>query len=658
MVGVIALVVGMVGAPGPSQATASPPQVSSVRNDATPSPSGEAYYQFLLGRQLEGEGDIDGAVQAYRRAAAADPLGAEIRAELAGLYARQNRGEDAISAAEEALRLDPDNVEAHAVLGGVYAARVHADRESAMGGIAYDAAARAIEHYEKARSSRRYDVGLQLTLGRLYMGRSQFRQAIDVLVEVVAREPGVNEAAWLLAQAYEGAGRRQDAIATLEDAVASEPRFYRALVSLGELYERERRWADAAGAYGRAADQSPRTIDLRVRQASALLSGGQPARARDVLLPVAAANPTDASVLYVLAEAHREAKDLDAAEAAARRLLALEPGSLRGAYALAMVFDERHDSRGVVAALQPAVEQGLRREPQSPQLSPVLVRLGYAYQELGEYDEAIKAFERAQALSPDPPSLDPFVAQAYVAAGRHERALAFIQQARQKRPGDARLVRLEAEALRESGKVDAAIELLLENRTRFTDDADVQLALGAVLAEGGRADEAVEVFDEVDRRFPGRVDVPFQRGAALERAKRYAAAEAAFRDALGRDPLHAPTLNYFGYMLADRGERLDEAVSLVERALEIDPGNPSYLDSLGWAWYQKGDYERAKQYLVPAAERLPRNSVVQDHLGDLLMKLGDRAGAVTAWERALVGDGESVDPEIVRGKISEGRRVP
>jgi tetratricopeptide (TPR) repeat protein len=352
-------------------------------------------------------------------------------------------------------------------------------------------------------------------------------------------------------------------------------------------------------------------------------------------------------------------RDLDAAERTARELMALEPKGVRGPYALALVLDDRHDSRGVIAALEPVVRQHQSGEPAArSQISPLLVRLGYAYQELGQMDKAVATFERARTVAADPSALDPFVAQAYIAAGQYERALALLQKGRKEEPDDPRLLRLEADALQRSGRTDEAITLLSDHEAKFADDVEVQLAYGSLLAEGGRIDRATRLFDDLDRRFPGRAEIAFQRGAAMEHAKRYAEAEAAFRQALERDPLHAPTLNYFGYMLAERGERLDEAVELVERALKVDPANPSYLDSLGWAYYRKGEYGRAKEYLTRAADRLPRNSVVQDHLGDVLSKLGDRPAAVAAWERALAGDGESIDAGTIRKKISEGRRAP
>ena len=109
-------------------------------------------------------------------------------------------------------------------------------------------------------------------------------------------------------------------------------------------------------------------------------------------------------------------------------------------------------------------------------------------------------------------------------------------------------------------------------------------------------------------------------------------------------------------MLADRGERLDESVELIERAIERDPHNGSYLDSLGWAYYKLDRLDLAEPPLRAASDQLQRNSVVQDHLGDLLNRLERYAEAIDAWQRALEGDGEEIDRALIERKISDAQR--
>jgi tetratricopeptide (TPR) repeat protein len=128
---------------------------------------------------------------------------------------------------------------------------------------------------------------------------------------------------------------------------------------------------------------------------------------------------------------------------------------------------------------------------------------------------------------------------------------------------------------------------------------------------------------------------------------------------IAEDPLDAGALNYLGYMLVERGPsaNLDEAVSLIQRALKVDPDNPSFLDSLGWAYVQQGKLDLADPALSTAAERLPSNSVIQEHLGDLRQKQNRRADAIAAWQKALVGDGDSIDRSKIQKKIDAARKT-
>ena len=112
---------------------------------------------------------------------------------------------------------------------------------------------------------------------------------------------------------------------------------------------------------------------------------------------------------------------------------------------------------------------------------------------------------------------------------------------------------------------------------------------------------------------------------------------------IASDPLDSIALNSLGYMLAERRDRLDEAVTLLQRALKVEPDNPSYLDSLGWAYFQQGRVDLADAPLTEAAEKLTTSSVVQDHLGDLRFRQQRYSDAAQAWQRALDGDGQSID---------------
>ena len=160
---------------------------------------------------------------------------------------------------------------------------------------------------------------------------------------------------------------------------------------------------------------------------------------------------------------------------------------------------------------------------------------------------------------------------------------------------------------------------------------------------------SVPLLEKVVSRQPDSLQGLFWLGAALERTGEWAGAEVRFRQVLELEPDFAPALNYLGYMWADNGENLREALELVLRAVSLEPENGAYVDSLGWTYYRLGRYEEARGHLERAAELVPDDAVIYEHLGDLSVAVGDPAGARELYEQAVRLDGENKDK--VRQKL-------
>ena len=574
---------------------------------------------------------------------------------------RQGRLQEARATAEGALKIDSHNVDAHRVLGGIYASIAEPEEGSGGAGAGSEAAARqAIGELEQAQHAdgTDRDAGLDLTLARMYLQVDEPQKAAEVLRRVIEYEPGAGETYLLLARAETALGHPERAVGALEEASQSNPRL---MMPLAGLYENQHKWREAARVYERLSAFAPANTDVKTRWATALLQEGNTesaTRARDLLQQVTAATPTDARPLYLLATAERQLHHYSAAETAARRLVALDPHGSTGPFALAQVYEAQHLYGKAADVLQPAVARlDSAGDTGSPggDLLTLLAHLGYAQLQAGRGDAAVDTFKRARELSHDRHGFETSLIQAYLGAKKYDQAASLAHAASLRQPDEPQFAQLEARALDQAGRKDRAVVVLRDSATANPDDVGAQLALVQMLEDAGRTSESDQTLDRVASKFPSDVRVAFERGALLEQRKDFVAAEAAFRDALDKDPNHAPSLNYLGYMLAERGERLDEAVSLVERALKIDPDNSSYLDSLGWAYMQQKRYDDAEPLLRKAAAELPTNSVVQDHLGDLLWATGRRQDAVAAWRRALDGDREDLDVKLVEKKIQKAK---
>jgi tetratricopeptide (TPR) repeat protein len=172
----------------------------------------DAYFYFLQGRTLEGNGDVSGALAAYKRAAELEPRSSTIHAEIAGLYARAGKANESIGEAETALTLDKNDREAHRILGLVQSAVAEQQRP---GPQQTQLMTTAIGHLEQALVGTR-DPGAELTLGRLDVRTNRLDKAIPVLRNFLLDNPNYPEGVMLLAEAYERTGDYKSVVSVLE----------------------------------------------------------------------------------------------------------------------------------------------------------------------------------------------------------------------------------------------------------------------------------------------------------------------------------------------------------------------------------------------------------------------------------------------------------
>lgn len=147
----------------------------------------------------------------------------------------------------------------------------------------------------------------------------------------------------------------------------------------------------------------------------------------------------------------------------------------------------------------------------------------------------------------------------------------------------------------------------------------------------------------------------FWHGSAAERAGQTDLAATQFLRSLELEPEYAEAMNYLAYMWAEKGQRLDEALTWSQKSLELEPDSPAFLDTLGWIYYMRGDYERALKQIQKAANLLPEDPTIVEHLGDIMSKQGKADRAVLYWERAFLLD--PANDELARRLESLGRNV-
>jgi tetratricopeptide (TPR) repeat protein len=619
-------------------------------------PKAQALFEFLMARRMEASGDTAGALAALERARTLDPGSAELSAEIAGYYSRQNRSAEAIIAAQEALKLDKTNVEAHHVLAMIYSAWADGAERPPAGQTQASARDAAIEHLSAIQGTplMATNPNLQMTLGRLHLRSGKAAVAVPILEKVAQQVPWAAEPLILLYEAQATLGRLDEAGETLLAAAQINPRYWQ---TLGQFHERRDNWEDAAAAYAEALAASPKpNRDVQIRYAAALINiEGGAGKAREFLNEMLKTSPNDTRVLYLLSMAEREDGDSTAAEATARRILAIDPTSVTGLRALVSVFFDRFDYTQVAAVVAPLVKDPSRAKGRELEGAAVLVQGGISHQQLAQWDEAIAAFTAAKSLTPRDSEIDAYLVQANLTARRFERAESLAREALARDPNQPRLVRLRAQALLKAGNSADANKLLEDNVAKQPENREYVVGLADLYADQKRTADAVRMLEQARKTFGDDQALTMRMANVYEAAGQLDAAEQELRKLVSADPLDADALNSLSYMFAERGVRLDEAIELAERALKIEPGNPAYLDTLGWALFKHGRIADAEEPLRKAAMSLTGNSVIQDHHGDVLSSRGRTAEAIAAWQRALAGDGEQIDRAAIEKKIKAAK---
>ncbi len=620
-----------------------------------------AMYEFLLARRAEAEDNVAAAQSALERAVALDPLVSELYGELAAFHARQNQPAEAVTAAERALVLNPQSEEGHRILGLVNAAWADRVVDGPSGGSAETWRAAAIVHLTAVQGTPAMatDLGLQVTLARQLIASDQAEKAVPILERVVSQTGPSGEQVVMLADAHRALGQLDRAVSVLEQAAAANPRYY---LALGDLFERQQKFEEAAGAFDKGI-KGMRTPgrELRLRRVAALLSipdGAGAARAVTALTEVLASAPKDVAALYLLAQAYEQQGDTAKAVSAAEQALTVEPAHLPSMLVLASIYRERYDYAAIDALLGRLESAPAGRGGASGDTVRLLAELGGARLQRGDFAGAVRAFERAQTLVPESAGVAAALAQAHVQARQYDQAIGVAKTARVRAPLDVELIRIEAIAGVRAGRADAAVaaaEAALAPLLRTPPGA---FAMVDVYQEAKRHDPAIALLGALAAAEPGDDALAFRLASAFEGAGRVADAERTFRAIVARDPLDANALNYLGYMLANRGLRLTEALTFIDRALAVEPGNPAFLDSRGWALLKLGRATDAEPPLRAAADALRGSSVIQSHYADVLTALGKRGDAADRLELALAGDGIDIDRAALERRLRQlGRRT-
>jgi tetratricopeptide (TPR) repeat protein len=629
-----------------------------------------AYFHYSMAHIYEelvtvyGRSDLaNKAIEEYRQAIDADPGSAYLTSGLAELYAKTGRIRDAVLEAQDILKRDPKNLEAHKLLGRIYL-RSLGDMQTGGQSGGQNVLKLAIEQYEeivKLDTDPSNLVDDHLLLGRLYRLNNDLQKAENEFKTAVKLQPDSEEAVTTLAYLYNEEGDSTRAVQAL-NSVPDAGRSAKLYSALGYTYEQQKQYKQAIEAYRHAIELDRDNLDAIRGLAQNLMNDGQTDAALDQYKIIADANPEDAQTYLRMAEIYRKQGKFDQALDSLKKAETMVQDSIEVPYQIATVYQAQGRDEEAAQTLKQLLDKtekadGNYTQGEKSNRAVFLERLGTIYREMGNNQSALDTFRKMLPLGDDNAVRGyQQIIDTYRESKQWPQATAAAKEAVQKLPNDRGLKMVLASQLADTGQADTAIEQVKALLKGNADDREVYIALSQMytrLKRWNEAEQAINKAEQLSTKPEDKMYAVFVKGSVYEREKKYEQAEEAFKHVLSSDPQNAVALNYLGYMLADRGVRLDEALNYVKKAIDLDPANGAYLDSLGWAYYKLGKYDLAEQNLSKAVQRTPNDPTVQDHLGDVYQKVGRLKQAAAHWERALNEYNRSVSADVEPSEVAK-----
>ncbi|MBI2817375.1 MAG: tetratricopeptide repeat protein [Acidobacteria bacterium] len=608
----------------------------------------QAYYHYSLGHLYQERGALFNrpellaqAIEEIKLALQYDPTSSFLSMELADLYAATGRWRNAIQEAEDAVARHPEDVAARKLLGRLYLRVLTPDRGQQPPEDIQD---RAIKQFEQLVARDPQDISSYLILSQLYRAAGETAKAEATLKKAIDLQPDSAEANSNLALLYADLGDYRRAIDLLKK-VANDKADPQVWSTLAYAYEQIQNYKDAAAAYRKALERDSDNLTFRKGLGQNLLLSKQYEEALAQFQALVESNPRDVESYLRMSQAYRVQQKYDLAQQNLAKAIELAPENLDVQFNQVLLYEAQGKLSEAIGQVQKILDAGAKSEggPFSPQEKAnraiFLEKLGFLYREQGDFTSAENTFRQMLTLGKEHAVRGQLhLIDTYHQTKQLDKALEISERAIKENPDSRELVTARASLLASAGQSSAAVALLKPLLKNNADDREIWLAIARVYQQDRQFDQARDAVAKAGESSESDQEqhyIHFLYGSIWERQKDYKRAEQEFRKALEIDPDNAMTLNYLGYMWADQGVNLDEAIKYIQRALEMEPNSAAYLDSLGWAYYKQNRLDLAQQYLEKAVQRLSSDPTILDHLADVYFSQGRYRDAQAKWKAAL-----------------------
>jgi tetratricopeptide (TPR) repeat protein len=604
-----------------------------------------AYYYYTvahmyadLAGQTGNREYVSKAIDNYKLAMKADSTSAAIGEELSDFYIQTGRAREAQNDAEEALKQNPNDLNALRLLAKIFTGQISTGPQNRLDEAMLR---RAIEQYQKIVALAPKDIDSWVMLGRLQkiaMNSVESRKAYEKAIEL---DPDSEDALTGLALVYSDLGDTDKATELLKKLAATHPST-RSLQALAGSYEQMKQWGPAADALNQALSLNPPNAgEIKKTMAEYQLRAERYKDALQTYQDLINDDPNDAQSYLRISQIYRQLRDFPKAHEAADKARGIDPNNPEIRLNDAFILQSEGKTPEAIKTLKELLDTTQKRTYTAAERqvrSQLLMQLSALYRDADQTDLAVEALRQAADVNPERATGTSIaITETYREAHEFSKAQQEVDAALKKSPDDRDLRATRATLLAELGKTDQAVseaKKLLGGK----EDREGYLTLAAIYDKAKKFDDMGKALDQAEKlsqNSDDRLTIYFQRGAMYERMKKIDLSEQQFQKVLQMDPANAGAMNYLGYMLADRNIRLPEALDYIKKAVDKEPENGAYVDSLGWVYFRLGRLDEAEEQLRRAVQKTPHDPTVHDHLAEALMAKGKVREAVAQWQISL-----------------------
>ena len=493
---------------------------------------------------------------------------------------------------KKALKLDPDSSYLNTRLGEEYLKRSEFEI--------------ATTYLKKAIELNPQELNAHLLLGGIYTATKEYKKAEDHYTKAIKLNPENEKTYIFLATLYSEEKKYDNAIQTLQKLLKIEPQSFLAYYYLGQVYSEKGQMSKAISNYKKSLEINPSFQSAAIALGLYYETKDNVDKAIDIYMGVLEKGSSNVRLL--------------------RRAVQLLLAKKDYARALRLLEDLKY---------------------QDPQDVNNRVRIGLIYYEIGQYEKSKLEFEELLKQYPDSDRIHYYLSATYEKLNLFSKAMEELKQVPDSSSFYVDAVSRQAYLLREEKRYKEALEIIKHALQKYPLQNQFYDLMASVYEREEKYDEAAKILREGVQKFPKEERILYYLGAIYDKQGDFERAISVMQDILKINPNNADALNFMGYTYVSHNMKLDEAEKLIQAALKLKPGEGYIEDSLGWMYYLRGNYKKARSILEKAVSMKPDEPVILDHLGDVYMKLGDLAKAYEFYQKAAQANPANVDKKIV-----------